>query len=175
MSAPEHTSTLRPGVGAYSRGCRCWSCTEAHRDASWRRQAERAERVTRDDKPTLRCTHPGCPFETWHIGGLTMHARSHQRTTQHRATREDIGADAASQLLFPLELADQGACRGQGDLMFSTDQVGIAMAKQVCAGCPVLWQCREHSIVEAEPDGVWGGLSSKERGRLVRARRREAS
>ncbi|MER5863904.1 WhiB family transcriptional regulator [Kitasatospora sp. NPDC002040] len=44
-------------------------------------------------------------------------------------------------------------------------------AKQVCAGCPVLLECREHALAQPEPYGVWGGLTAAER-RVVLARRR---
>lgn len=44
-------------------------------------------------------------------------------------------------------------------------------AKQVCAGCPVLTECREHALLQPEPYGVWGGLTAAER-RVVLARRR---
>lgn len=44
-------------------------------------------------------------------------------------------------------------------------------AKQVCARCPVLLECREHALVQPEPYGVWGGLTAAER-RVVLARRR---
>ncbi|GAA3008225.1 hypothetical protein GCM10020229_19970 [Kitasatospora albolonga] len=44
-------------------------------------------------------------------------------------------------------------------------------AKQVCARCPVLLECREHALNQPEPYGVWGGLTAAER-RVVLARRR---
>lgn len=36
-------------------------------------------------------------------------------------------------------------------------------AKEVCARCPVMEQCREHALAAREPYGVWGGLSEDER------------
>nr|WP_203631310.1 WhiB family transcriptional regulator [Streptomyces halstedii] len=44
-------------------------------------------------------------------------------------------------------------------------------AKQVCARCPVMVECREHALIQPEPYGVWGGLTAAER-RVVLARRR---
>ncbi|MFI9270582.1 WhiB family transcriptional regulator [Kitasatospora sp. NPDC052896] len=44
-------------------------------------------------------------------------------------------------------------------------------AKQVCARCPVLLECREHALAQPEPYGVWGGLTAAER-RVVLSRRR---
>lgn len=42
-------------------------------------------------------------------------------------------------------------------------------AKQVCGGCPVLMQCREHALAIREPFGVWGGLTEAEREALYAA------
>lgn len=36
-------------------------------------------------------------------------------------------------------------------------------AKQVCAVCPVLDQCRTHALALREPYGVWGGMTEDER------------
>ena len=36
-------------------------------------------------------------------------------------------------------------------------------AKQVCARCPVLEQCRTHALAVREPYGVWGGMTEEER------------
>lgn len=36
-------------------------------------------------------------------------------------------------------------------------------AKQVCLGCPVVRECREHALSVREPYGVWGGMTEDER------------
>lgn len=36
-------------------------------------------------------------------------------------------------------------------------------AKEVCASCPVLEQCRTHALALREPYGVWGGMTEEER------------
>ena len=36
-------------------------------------------------------------------------------------------------------------------------------AKEVCLGCPVLVQCREHALRVREPYGVWGAMTEDER------------
>lgn len=38
-----------------------------------------------------------------------------------------------------------------------------AAAIGVCASCPVLAQCRQHSLEVREPYGVWGGLTEEDR------------
>lgn len=40
-------------------------------------------------------------------------------------------------------------------------------AKAVCAGCPVLAECREHALAVREPYGVWGGLTEEERNEVL--------
>jgi len=36
-------------------------------------------------------------------------------------------------------------------------------AKAICAGCPVVQECREHALTVREPYGVWGGMTEQER------------
>ncbi|HET7398912.1 MAG TPA: WhiB family transcriptional regulator [Intrasporangium sp.] len=72
----------------------------------------------------------------------------------------------------------KGACRGvnpeaffhpegeRGPRRRSRD----AAAKAVCAGCPVLLQCRNHALEVREPYGVWGGLTETEREAIYAAR-----
>jgi WhiB family redox-sensing transcriptional regulator len=70
----------------------------------------------------------------------------------------------------------QAACRGMDSALFfhpegergSARSGREAQAKQICAGCPVLTQCRAHALAAHEPYGVWGGLSEAERDAIVR-------
>jgi WhiB family redox-sensing transcriptional regulator len=43
------------------------------------------------------------------------------------------------------------------DLFFSEEIQDIAVAKSVCATCPVIAPCLEGAIERREPCGVWGG------------------
>jgi hypothetical protein len=45
-------------------------------------------------------------------------------------------------------------------------------AKEICAACNVRLQCLEWAITAREPDGIWGGMTPKERRRAIRRRRR---
>ncbi|WP_406318715.1 WhiB family transcriptional regulator [Streptosporangium sp. NBC_01639] len=65
--------------------------------------------------------------------------------------------------------AVRGACRASDPELFfplaqSADQE--ARAKAVCAGCPVLADCRAYAVRAAEPEGIWGGLTVQERRNL---------
>jgi len=54
------------------------------------------------------------------------------------------------------------------------DDAAAAPAKAICDLCPVREPCLEYAISAREKDGVWGGLTARERRRLVRQRRRTA-
>jgi WhiB family redox-sensing transcriptional regulator len=62
-------------------------------------------------------------------------------------------------------------CRGlPSDVFFPEEQdsrrlrrVQEAAAKQICAGCPVIADCREHALRAPEKYGVWGALTARER------------
>ena len=69
------------------------------------------------------------------------------------------------------ECQQRGACvTTDTELFFHPDnergprrEAREAAAKAVCAGCPVLAQCRDYALATREPFGVWGGLSEPER------------
>lgn len=54
------------------------------------------------------------------------------------------------------------------DYFFPRTDVGEKKVAPFCVGCPTQVECLEYAVVCKEEDGVWGGLTSKER---VRARR----
>lgn len=56
------------------------------------------------------------------------------------------------------------ACQGRNpEWWFPAVGESGVRAKEVCADCPLLDRCREYAIGEPGLDGVWGGLSPKER------------
>lgn len=46
-----------------------------------------------------------------------------------------------------------------------------AAAKAICQTCPVIDPCREWALDQDERFGVWGGLSERERARMLGRRR----
>jgi WhiB family redox-sensing transcriptional regulator len=55
--------------------------------------------------------------------------------------------------------------------IFYPDKGGTTKgAKRVCAGCPVRANCLEFALDHDERWGVWGGLSQRERERLLKLR-----
>jgi len=79
-----------------------------------------------------------------------------------------------------------GACRDSDpDLFFGVDPgfgcygelkaervAREKAAKAVCADCPVQDLCLKFAMAAPEQDGVWGGLTDKERRRMRQAARR---
>lgn len=66
---------------------------------------------------------------------------------------------------------EHGACRNADETLFfhpegetgSTKERRISAAKEVCAECPVLAQCRDYALSRGEDFGIWGGMSEDER------------
>lgn len=66
-------------------------------------------------------------------------------------------------------------CRGADPTIFHpVNDDDAEEAKAICALCPVREPCLEYAIAAREKDGVWGGLTARERRRLIRQRRRSA-
>ena len=61
---------------------------------------------------------------------------------------------------------DAAACRewtGVDFFPFSEDIQAIRRVKEVCSMCPVTEDCLAFAIETRQGDGVWGGLTTKER------------
>jgi WhiB family redox-sensing transcriptional regulator len=66
------------------------------------------------------------------------------------------------------------ACRGIGALFYKTDledapEHRITKAKAVCMRCPVRAQCAAYALTVAEPHGIWGGFTERERELLLQS------
>lgn len=70
-----------------------------------------------------------------------------------------------------------GLCRGSDPGVFypsPDDDSEADAAKAVCDSCPVRQPCLEFALNTREKHGVWGGLTERERRRVLRQRRRTA-
>jgi len=68
-------------------------------------------------------------------------------------------------------------CRGVDPEVFypvSDDDDAADEAKSICALCPVREPCLEFALSTREKNGVWGGLTERERRRVLRRRRKTA-
>lgn len=72
----------------------------------------------------------------------------------------------------------QANCRGRGNDGFFIEHRGGASAyfeaRCVCYGCPVKKDCLEFAIENSIKDGMWGGLTYRERLKYARGERRHA-
>jgi WhiB family redox-sensing transcriptional regulator len=69
-----------------------------------------------------------------------------------------------------------GLCRQVApSTFFPNDGVGVDLARRICASCPVQEPCLEYALVERIDHGVWGGASERERRRILKRRRQDAS
>jgi len=76
-----------------------------------------------------------------------------------------------------LSWRQQARCRGVDPEVFypvSEDDEDAAEAKSICALCPVREACLEFALTTREKNGVWGGLTERERRRVLRRRRKTA-
>jgi hypothetical protein len=70
-------------------------------------------------------------------------------------------------VLRPPEWHRLAACRGVGTAVFMPGRGGsTALAKGLCIGCPVRLTCLAFALEDPEIDGVWGGTTKIERGRM---------
>lgn len=70
-----------------------------------------------------------------------------------------------------------GLCRGSETMVFyppSDDDSLAEEAKMICSMCAVRKPCLEFALNTREKHGVWGGLTERERRRVLRQRRRSA-
>lgn len=76
-------------------------------------------------------------------------------------------------VLIPEWLISAGRtpCYGQGEL-FTGETMRIGKARALCGRCPVRRECGQWAISQGEVDGVWGGMSPRDRRRRARVRAR---
>ena len=70
-----------------------------------------------------------------------------------------------------------GLCKGSDTMVFyppSDDDSLAEEAKTICSLCAVRKPCLEFALNTREKHGVWGGLTERERRRVLRQRRRTA-
>ncbi len=80
------------------------------------------------------------------------------------ADGEMIGlGDVTGEVVLPCHSADP-------EIFFAEDLPGVAAAKALCAGCPMVSACLQGALSRSEPCGVWGGELFVD-GRVVAAKR----
>lgn len=74
-------------------------------------------------------------------------------------------------LAIPVSIAEQAVC-GQVDpeLWFPKKGGSTVEPKRICGGCPVREDCLTWALDNRVEWGVWGGLSNRERRKVLRQR-----
>lgn len=85
-------------------------------------------------------------------------------------TTYPMGVQPENVLIFK-ELVDGAAehgspCLQDPETWFSGEYEDIALAKRMCAECPLQKLCLDYAIRNNEQGGVWGGLTHGDRYRL---------
>ena len=85
--------------------------------------------------------------------------------------------EAQTQLIDPkAPWQEQARCRGvDGDVFFPERGESSRPAKRICAECPVRLECLNAALRRGEQYGVWGGMTQRERRRLLRTIRRQVA
>ena len=47
------------------------------------------------------------------------------------------------------------------------DDYSRKAALRICRGCPVIEQCREYALRVDPPEGIWGGMTARQRGEVL--------
>ena len=76
------------------------------------------------------------------------------------------------------EWREAAACAGRADNRFfpvnEAETSLLRAAKAICSGCPVRLECLDYAIETGQTEGIWGGLTSRER-RVTRRERMAAA
>lgn len=136
-----------------------------------RRQAD--ARPPDGTRPVDSGRRPGGSFSTGSPGG-TAH-QTVPLVTSPTGLHPADAVDELSGVLWDLLLLPPwvtGALCAQVDpeLFFPTKGGNVRHARRICARCEVLDECAEYAIERPELDGVWGGLTGRQRRTVRRAR-----
>jgi WhiB family transcriptional regulator, redox-sensing transcriptional regulator len=89
----------------------------------------------------------------------------------HRYLREPCPAAPAPPPVQLIDFHTKGACAKRLDIAWAIPETPaeIDAAKQVCAGCVVVGECRTYGLTTGlDEHGIWGGLTRTERRKIVK-------
>lgn len=79
-------------------------------------------------------------------------------------------------LIIPHFTGQARCAEADPDRWFPEKGGRVNAAKRVCAACEIRPECLAYALAAGEPYGVWGGLTGRERQRLLRrGARRDAA
>ena len=75
--------------------------------------------------------------------------------------------------LVTMSWREWARCKGvDPDIFYPPEEDEALAAKEICAGCPVQEVCLDYALSQREKLGVWGGMTERERRRMLRHRRK---
>ncbi|HVL28397.1 MAG TPA: WhiB family transcriptional regulator [Acidimicrobiales bacterium] len=75
-----------------------------------------------------------------------------------------------------LSWRQRGACRGLSpEIFYPPVEEEADQARAICGQCAVREACLEFALSNREAEGIWGGVTSRERRRMIRQRRKTAA
>ena len=99
---------------------------------------------------------------------------------QHYETFNPSRVRIVGSVATDLSWRDRAACRGEDPELFfpkgTTTREDVQQtenAKKICKTCPVKNECNEYAFSHAEPAGIWGGITEKERSVLLKKNTRQ--
>lgn len=78
--------------------------------------------------------------------------------------------DWAPDYLPPEWYADALCAETDPQIFFPEAGGSTRAAKKVCASCPVRVECLEYALAHKDAFGIWGGVSERDRRKIVRER-----
>src|SRR5574337_2215602 len=82
-------------------------------------------------------------------------------------------------LKYGIEWKDDAACRDKDSELWFPDmadpkwELKASQAIAICERCPVKQTCLDYAIEAKELHGIWGGVTARQRGILIRKRNAE--
>lgn len=112
---------------------------------------------------------PGSPDGTAHRTAPPLVAGP---TGLQPADAVDALSSVLRDLLLPPPWVAGALCAQVDPELFFPDKGGnVRDARRICARCEVLDECGEYALERPELDGVWGGLTTRQRRTVRRARK----
>lgn len=121
------------------------------------------------------------------VGGARVaQVRTNRATPEHNPTMQATGmcrpinytAIFEAMPKLPAWIADAPCSQADPELFFPEaheSRANVALAKRVCAACPVRQECLEWALARGEKFGIYGGLTTTQRRKVSRQRAKDSA
>jgi WhiB family redox-sensing transcriptional regulator len=95
------------------------------------------------------------------------------RSRGREADQGGVGSALGRPGLVTMSWREWARCKGvDPEIFYPPEEDDALEAKEICAGCPVQEVCLDYALTRREKLGVWGGMTERERRRMLRHRRK---